>query len=125
MKCHHLIGWQNGYCIECGASAQAMYDAACRRSAGGIYTGWGPISTRWEQPYWPKDHGYPFLGDPGRGEPTVTPQCQGCRFWLQTYTPSWGDCRVLPPQITADSPQGRWPQTKPEQWCGKWQEKKQ
>ena len=51
----------------------------------------------------------------------MTPRCDHCRFWHQYSTRrAYGDCRYAPPSIT-ESIGGQWPESRAEDWCGKWQ----
>lgn len=48
--------------------------------------------------------------------------CESCRFWQEipdAIDRDAGLCRVDPPTMAGDSVIGEWPQTAPEDWCGR------
>lgn len=50
-------------------------------------------------------------------------KCETCKWWLEIEDPLQhsGQCRALPPVATLS---GGWSYTKPDDWCGQYEEKK-
>ena len=47
------------------------------------------------------------------------PTCKSCAFYKPLAAENYGDCRVNPPQIMANSRLSTWPWVQSTDWCGK------
>jgi hypothetical protein len=60
-------------------------------------------------------------------------RCNSCRWWLfpstqpvasESIRERFGECHAVPPTVASLNGQmgNAWPMTKPDDWCGTWQE---